>query len=160
MGGLCDRPAMECDEWSPRDRQQLKPPSTDRPHTFPNVRVHAKVAIAEGKTAFLTSANLTGHALEKKVEAGTFISGRRVLANLQSHLRALIKTKVIQPAKAAVVESRMGGAARADGSSQGVNHSKWSQRIGARLRGFAGFFRPLWLTVGPQTLRNGAILPR
>lgn len=151
---------MECDERSPRDRRQLKSPSMDRPHPFPNGRVHAKVAVAEGKTAFLTSANLTGHAIEKNMEAGTLISGRHVPANLQSHLRALIETKVIQPAKAAVVESRMGGAARADGLSQGVNHSKWSQRIGPRPRGFAGIFRPLWLTVGPQTLRNGAILHR
>lgn len=70
MGGICDRPAMECDERSPRDRRQLKSPSTDRPHPFPNGRVHAKVAVAEGKTAFLTSANLTGHAIEKEHGSG------------------------------------------------------------------------------------------
>jgi cardiolipin synthase A/B len=69
---------------------------TDRPVPFTEGRVHAKVAVADGKSAFLTSANLTGHALEKNMEAGVVISGGHVPADLSAHLYALIETKVIR----------------------------------------------------------------
>lgn len=68
---------------------------TDRPHPFTNGRVHAKVAVADDHTAFLTSANLTGHAFEKNMEAGILVTGGHVPSRLQAHLRALIETKVI-----------------------------------------------------------------
>ena len=45
---------------------------------FAEGRVHAKVAVADGNAAFLTSANLTGHALEKNMEAGTVVIGGNV----------------------------------------------------------------------------------
>jgi cardiolipin synthase len=69
---------------------------TDRPAPFAEGRVHAKVAVADGHSAFLTSANLTGHALEKNMEAGVVISGGHVPAGLRAHLHALIETKVIR----------------------------------------------------------------
>ncbi|UIJ72366.1 DISARM system phospholipase D-like protein DrmC [Aurantimonas sp. HBX-1] len=69
---------------------------TDRPAPFDEGRVHAKVAVADGLTAFLTSANLTGHALEKNMEAGVVISGGHVPTGLRAHLLALIKTRVIR----------------------------------------------------------------
>lgn len=69
---------------------------TDRPAPFTEGRVHAKVAVADGITAFLTSANLTGHALEKNMEAGVVISGGRIPTDLRAHLHALIETKVIR----------------------------------------------------------------
>lgn len=69
---------------------------TDRPAPFADGRVHAKVAVADGNSAFLTSANLTGHALEKNMEAGVVISGGHVPAGLRAHLHALIETKVIR----------------------------------------------------------------
>lgn len=69
---------------------------TDRPAPFTEGRVHAKVAVADGLTAFLTSANLTGHALEKNMEAGVVISGGHVPTGLRAHLLALIETKVIR----------------------------------------------------------------
>lgn len=69
---------------------------TDRPAPFAEGRVHAKVAVADGNSAFLTSANLTGHALEKNMEAGVVISGGHVPAGLRAHLHALIETKVIR----------------------------------------------------------------
>lgn len=69
---------------------------TDRPEPFTDGRVHAKVAVADGKIAFLTSANLTGHALEKNMEAGVIISGSHVPAALRSHLLALIEIKAIR----------------------------------------------------------------
>jgi phosphatidylserine/phosphatidylglycerophosphate/cardiolipin synthase-like enzyme len=69
---------------------------TDRPAPFAEGRVHAKVAVADGNSAFLTSANLTGHALEKNMEAGVVISGGHVPVGLRAHLHALIETKVIR----------------------------------------------------------------
>ena len=69
---------------------------TDRSAPFAEGRVHAKVAVADGNAAFLTSANLTGHALEKNMEAGVVISGGQVPSGLCAHLHALIETKVIR----------------------------------------------------------------
>jgi phosphatidylserine/phosphatidylglycerophosphate/cardiolipin synthase-like enzyme len=69
---------------------------TDRPAPFTKGRVHAKVAVADRTTAFVTSANLTGHALEKNMEAGLVISGGHLPSDLHAHLHALIDTKVIR----------------------------------------------------------------
>ena len=71
---------------------------TDRPHPFTNGRVHAKVAVADDAKAFLTSANLTGHALEKNMEAGVLLVGGNVPPSLYNHLHSLIETKIILPA--------------------------------------------------------------
>ena len=71
---------------------------TERPKPFTEGRVHAKVAVADGKTAFVTSANLTGHALEKNMEAGILVSGGKIPSNLHAHLQALIDTNVIRRA--------------------------------------------------------------
>lgn len=69
---------------------------TDRPAPFTEGKVHAKVAVADGLIAFLTSANLTGHALEKNMEAGVVISGGPVPTGLSAHLRALVEMNVIR----------------------------------------------------------------
>ncbi|UVF22796.1 DISARM system phospholipase D-like protein DrmC (plasmid) [Microvirga terrae] len=69
---------------------------TDRELPFRDGRVHAKVAVADGNTAFLTSANLTGHALEKNMEAGVVIRGGHIPASLRSHLHALIDMKIVR----------------------------------------------------------------
>jgi cardiolipin synthase A/B len=62
---------------------------------FINGSVHAKVAVADGHVCFITSANLTGHAMEKNIEAGVLISGGKLPKLLDDHLRALIDTNVI-----------------------------------------------------------------
>ncbi|MGE3419116.1 MAG: DISARM system phospholipase D-like protein DrmC [Bradyrhizobium sp.] len=69
----------------------------DRPYPYTSGRVHAKVAVADSNTAFLTSANLTGHALEKNMEAGVFVTGGHIPVSLRAHLHALIETKVVRP---------------------------------------------------------------
>ena len=69
---------------------------TDRSAPFTEGRVHAKVAVADGNIAFLTSANLTGHALEKNMEAGVVVTGGHIPTGLRAHLRALVETKVIR----------------------------------------------------------------
>ena len=70
----------------------------DRSGEFAEGRVHAKVAVADGCAAFLTSANLTGHALGKNMEVGVMITGGGIPRDLHDHLQALIETKVIQNA--------------------------------------------------------------
>lgn len=67
----------------------------DKGDLFAQGRVHAKVAVADGHTCFITSANLTGFAMERNIEAGVLISGGRIPRLLDLHLRSLIDSKVI-----------------------------------------------------------------
>lgn len=68
----------------------------DKGEPFVGGRVHAKVAVADRRTAFVSSANLTGYALGKNMEAGVLIQGGGIPSALSSHLHALIETKVIR----------------------------------------------------------------
>ena len=70
----------------------------DKAAPFSDGRVHAKVVVADDKMCFITSANLTGHAMEKNMEAGVLISGGRIAKLLDDHLRSLVDTKVVSPA--------------------------------------------------------------
>jgi phosphatidylserine/phosphatidylglycerophosphate/cardiolipin synthase-like enzyme len=63
---------------------------------FLHGRVHAKVAVADSKLCFITSANLTGYAMEKNMEAGVLVSGGDVPSLLSGHLAALVNTNVIR----------------------------------------------------------------
>lgn len=69
----------------------------DKVDPYADGRVHAKVAVADGRICFITSANLTGHAMEKNMEAGVLISGGSIPNLLFEHLRALTHTKIIVP---------------------------------------------------------------
>jgi cardiolipin synthase len=57
--------------------------------------VHAKVAVADANSCFITSANLTGFAMERNMEAGILISGGKIPRLLSDHLYSLIDTKVV-----------------------------------------------------------------
>ncbi len=70
----------------------------DKADSFSDGRVHAKIAVADGRMCFVTSANLTGHAMEKNMEAGVLISGDPLPGQLHRHLEALAMTGVIAPA--------------------------------------------------------------
>jgi phosphatidylserine/phosphatidylglycerophosphate/cardiolipin synthase-like enzyme len=70
----------------------------DKSAPFVDGKVHAKVAVVDGSRAFVTSANLTGYALEKNMEAGVLIRGGPVPTLLRSHLQALIDVGVIDSA--------------------------------------------------------------
>jgi len=70
----------------------------ENPEPFVDGKVHAKVAVVDSKRAFITSANLTGHALEKNMEAGVLINGGPVPKTLSDHLQALIDVRVISRA--------------------------------------------------------------
>lgn len=67
----------------------------DKAEQFSGGRVHAKIALADASSCFITSANLTGFAMEKNMEAGVLISGGRVPKALDEHLRALIELQII-----------------------------------------------------------------
>lgn len=62
---------------------------------FADGRVHAKVAVADERICFITSANLTGHAMEKNMEVGVIIDGGSIPAMLNDHLNALIDMNII-----------------------------------------------------------------
>ena len=67
----------------------------DRIDPFSDGRVHAKVAVADNRLCFITSANLTGHAMEKNMEAGVLISGGNVPMVLRNHLQYLVDTNLV-----------------------------------------------------------------
>ena len=69
-----------------------------KPDAFAGGKVHAKVAVADEAVCFLSSANLTGHAMEKNMEAGVLIRGGKIPKKLHNHLEALITTKVLERA--------------------------------------------------------------
>ncbi len=69
----------------------------DKIAQFSEGRVHAKVAVADGRMCFITSANLTGHAMEKNMEAGVLITGGHIPRLLSDHLRSLVETKLVSP---------------------------------------------------------------
>jgi cardiolipin synthase len=66
-----------------------------RPEPFVDGKVHAKVAVIDGARAFVTSANLTGHALEKNMEAGVLVNGGLLPKTLSDHLQALFDVGVL-----------------------------------------------------------------
>ena len=68
----------------------------ERPEPFAEGKVHAKIAVVDGARAFVTSANLTGHALEKNMEAGVLINGGPVPRILGEHLQALIDVRILE----------------------------------------------------------------
>ena len=58
--------------------------------------VHAKCAVSDGEVAFVTSANLTGAAMEKNMELGIKILGGDIPRRLHDHLEALVTTRKIE----------------------------------------------------------------
>ena len=67
----------------------------DKVDEFADGRVHAKVAVADSKSCFITSANLTGYAMERNMEAGVLLSGGIIPKVLSDHLRALVDMKIV-----------------------------------------------------------------
>ena len=69
----------------------------DKTALFLEGRVHAKVAVADGRVCFITSANLTGYAMDRNMEAGVLITGGHIPRLLNDHLQALVTLNVIAP---------------------------------------------------------------
>jgi len=72
-----------------------------KPGPFVDGRVHAKVAVVDGARVFITSANLTGHALEKNMEAGVLIHGGSVPRLVIEHMEALVAVGIVTPVQMA-----------------------------------------------------------
>jgi phosphatidylserine/phosphatidylglycerophosphate/cardiolipin synthase-like enzyme len=56
--------------------------------------IHAKCAIADSETAFITSANLTTAAMEKNIELGILVKGGNIPYELKRHFESLIATNI------------------------------------------------------------------
>ena len=57
--------------------------------------LHAKVAIADGKTMFLSSANLTDYAMNLNMELGVVIHGSSLPAQVEKHFQELLAQGVL-----------------------------------------------------------------
>lgn len=60
--------------------------------------VHAKCAVADGELAMITSANLTGKAMNENMELGILLNGGAVPKQLADHLHALVTEHIITEA--------------------------------------------------------------
>ena len=58
-------------------------------------KINENPQVADGATCFVTSANLTGRAMDKKIEAGLLVLGGDTPRQLEDHLRSLTDTKVV-----------------------------------------------------------------
>jgi cardiolipin synthase len=67
----------------------------DKGDPYAGGKVHAKVAVCDEAMCFISSANLTGHAMEKNMEAGVLIRGGSLPMKLQNHLEALVTVKIL-----------------------------------------------------------------
>ena len=68
----------------------------DKGKEFSGGKVHAKVAVCDETLCFISSANLTGHAMDINMEAGVLIRGGSLPRTMQNHLEALVTIKVVQ----------------------------------------------------------------
>lgn len=67
----------------------------DQDEQFSGGKVHSKIAVADRHTCFITSANLTGFAMDRNMEAGLLISGGKIPGAMAEHLDALVSTKIV-----------------------------------------------------------------
>ena len=63
--------------------------------------LHAKCAVADGRQAFVSSANLTGWALDYNLEVGYLVTGGPTPATLGRYLDELVQSAVLAPARSA-----------------------------------------------------------
>ena len=88
--------------YDPAATMRLRVPSAEllswkeKSEPFAEGKVHSKVAVVDGARAFITSANLTGHAFEKNMEAGVLINGGQVPRALKDHLQALCDVGILE----------------------------------------------------------------
>ncbi len=59
--------------------------------------LHAKVAVADGKTLLISSANLTEYAMTLNMELGVLIHGGELPSRIQQHFERLIETRILRP---------------------------------------------------------------
>ncbi|MDY7076593.1 MAG: DISARM system phospholipase D-like protein DrmC [Chloroflexota bacterium] len=59
--------------------------------------LHAKLALADGQTMLISSANLTGYAMTLNMEMGLLVHGGPLPAQVETHLERLVEQRVFQP---------------------------------------------------------------
>src|SRR5437660_1655535 len=59
--------------------------------------LHAKAVVTDDESVFVTSANLTGAALDRNIEIGLLVRDHALAANVSSHFRALIDRGLLSP---------------------------------------------------------------
>lgn len=72
------------------------PPTLLPDHDPDHASLHAKCAVADHDVAFVTSANLTSHALDRNMELGLLVSGGGAPTRLADHLDGLVANSVLQ----------------------------------------------------------------
>lgn len=87
-------------ETDPADMLRAKFPEVDfyrweNPDPARPAVVHAKCAIADDRIALVTSANLTGAAMDDNMELGLLISSRRITGRMAAHFRALVAEHIL-----------------------------------------------------------------
>jgi phosphatidylserine/phosphatidylglycerophosphate/cardiolipin synthase-like enzyme len=80
------------------DKAQLYswPKDQRGPPEGPHGALHVKAVVADGERALVTSANLTGHALDINMELGLFVEGGAIPKRLALHFAELISRGVLQ----------------------------------------------------------------
>lgn len=73
------------------------PPTLLSQHDPEHASLHAKAAIADGRVAFVTSANLTGHALDRNMELGLLVTKGPIPRRLSEHFDGLIASQILVP---------------------------------------------------------------
>lgn len=58
-------------------------------------KVHSKIVLADRQKFFVTSANLTGSAMETNMEAGLLLTGGSVPGQVYDHLQSLMDLEVV-----------------------------------------------------------------
>lgn len=72
-------------------------PETKRPKLEKGrAALHAKATVADDHTAFVTSANLTGHAIEENMELGLLVRGGPIPRRLAAHFQQLMADQVLE----------------------------------------------------------------
>jgi cardiolipin synthase A/B len=66
------------------------------PATDQHLKLHAKVLVADGGDALVTSANLTSYAMDRNIEMGVRVKGPPAMA-ISDHFRRLITSGVLTP---------------------------------------------------------------
>ena len=63
------------------------------------VAMHAKLAVADERLAYISSTNFTAAALDNNMECGITVTGGRIPPSLAEHFRAMINTRVVTPVR-------------------------------------------------------------
>jgi len=69
--------------------------------------LHAKFAVADGRQAFVSSANLTGYAMDHNLEVGYLVTGGSTPQSLERHMDNLVGSGALVLAEDGIVPSSL-----------------------------------------------------